>query len=182
VAYQVCGLHTTISTHGLNIAGGAAGGALLATGYAIMKKGHAATLEPGDDLNLSLDADLLMPAAVEPAPKPKMANLRGLDFNVKKSKLIKDGLDGHLVRMDVSIVNRSNRTLRSIDLYLADSNGNMNPICSGPDEEDDPMFTLEPGTQKDARLFFEVKWPKLKRTIVWLNHETRQICYRQDLQ
>ena len=125
-----------------------------------MKKGHAATLEPGDDLNLSLDADLLMPAAVEPHAKAAIANLPGLKVTVKKTKLINDGLDGHLLRMDVDIVNDSERVLKSIDLFLEDSNGNKYPVCGGPDEESEFIFDVEPHGEKNTRLYFQVAWPK----------------------
>jgi hypothetical protein len=179
VAYQLTGLHTTISTHGLNLAAGAAGGALLATGYAIMHKGHAATMEPGEDLNLALDTDLLMPAAVEANAKPQTANnLEGLDIQVKKTKLLKDGLDGHLMQVDVKIVNNSTKTLKSIDLYLEDTNGNRNAICSGPDIEQEYIFAVEPRSHRDMRLYFQVQWPKLKQSLVWLNHQSRQVAYR----
>ena len=177
VAYQIFGLHETIAMHGYNIAGAAAGGALLATGFAIAKKGPKATLEPGDELNMAFDTDLLMPAAVEPH-KTHFANMRGLDIKIKKTKLVKDGLDGHVLRMDVNIANDSDRVLKSIDLFLEDTNGNRYPIVAGPDEASEFLFELDPHTQKETRLYFEVEWPKLKRTLVWLNHDSRQIAYK----
>ena len=41
----------TIAMHGYNIAGAAAGGALIATGFAMARHGHVAQLKPGQDLN-----------------------------------------------------------------------------------------------------------------------------------
>ncbi len=182
VAYKIFGFKNTMAMHGYNIAGGAAAGALLATGYALMRKGHAAVLEPGDDLNLSLDGDLLMPAAVEATAKPKSANLEGLDIKVKKTKVVEDGLDGKLLCMDVLIDNHSNRIMKSIDLFIEDTNGNRDPVCGGPEEESDYLFSVEPHSQRSARLFFQVHWPKLHHNLVWLNHDSRQICFRQAIQ
>ncbi len=130
VAYQVFGLHYTIAMHGYNIAGGAAAGALLASGYAIMQKGDRAVLEPGDDLHLQIDSDLLMPAAEEPKPKAPLAVIPGFSMKIKKGKLIKDGLDGYILIVDATVNNEGNGRLSSIDLFLEDSNGNRQPITT----------------------------------------------------
>ncbi|HEY9676418.1 MAG TPA: hypothetical protein V6C76_00345 [Drouetiella sp.] len=184
VAYQIFGWRGTVATHGYNIAGGAAGGALIATGFALMDKGKKAVLEPGDNLNMKIDTDLLMPAAVEPTVKVGSQNLDGLDVQVEKSKLVKDGLDGHLVRLDVVIANDSDRELKSIDLYLEDGNGNRSPICNGVDIDYDNtefLFSMRPHTRRKVRLNFAVEYPKLQRQLVWLDHKSRQVCYRQKL-
>ena len=184
VAYQVFGLQHTIAMHGYNIAGGAAGGALIATGFALMDKGKKAVLEPGDNLNMQIDTDLLMPAAVEPVAKAGSQNLNGLNVNVERSRLIKDGLDGHLLRLDVVVFNDSNKELNSIDLYMEDGNGNRNPVTNGVDidyENTEFLFSIKPHTKKKMRLNFQVEYPKLQRQLVWLDHKSRQVCYRQKL-
>ncbi|MGH9547926.1 MAG: hypothetical protein ACRD3W_01075, partial [Terriglobales bacterium] len=178
VAYEVCGMHYTIAMHGYNIAGGAAAGAILAAGCAMMHKGHQAYLEPGDDLNMHFDKDLLLPAATAPTPKSKIDTIGGLDVHIKKSKLISDGLDGHLMRMDVTIVNNSRKRLKSIDLFLEDSNGNRCPLCAGPEEDSDFLFEVAPHSTQTSRLYFQIEFPKLKRTLVWINHTSRQIAYK----
>ena len=86
VAYQIFGLHETIAMHGYNIAGGAAGGALLATCYAVMRHGAKATLEPGDDLNMAIDTDLLMPAATDASTRKAQSNRKGVDIKILKIK------------------------------------------------------------------------------------------------
>lgn len=179
VAYQLFGMEQTISMHGYNIAGGAAGGALLATGYAIMRKGPKAVLEPGDDLNLETDADMLMPAAEEPKPRKQFANLEGVDLQVRKAKILRDGLGGHMLRLDLLIVNGSNRHLNSIDLFAEDSNGNRHPLCAGKGDEDEFLFTLSPDSMRHVILNFSLEFPKLKHDLVWLDHDGRQPCYRK---
>ncbi len=185
VAYQLSGgMENTIAMHGYNVAGGAAVGALLATGYACMEKGPKATLEPGDDLNLSIDADLLLPAAVEPTVKKRTQDeTPGLNIEIEKSKLVKDGLGGHLLRLDVNISNETNKRFKSIDLFLEDSNGNRQSLVGGPDdmEASETLFTVEPGTDQRIRLWFPVEWPKLKRSLVWVDHQKRTICSRTPL-
>lgn len=181
-AYQLFGMENTIAMHGYNIAGGAAGGALLAAGYAIMKKGHHATLEPGDGLNLSIDTDLLMPVLPEPTVnKPSFANLDGLEIEIKRSKILKDKILGNQLRLDVYIQNNSERTLSSIDLYLRDGNGNKCQLGQGKEEDSGYMFTLEPGTSLETRLYFNSEYPSLKHELIWVDHSSRRICFRQKL-
>lgn len=181
VAYQLFGPEKTVAMHGYNIAGGAAAGALMATGYAIMRKGPKAVLEPGDDLNMAFDKELLMPIAQEPTVHKATisTNKPGIDVEILKSKLVKDGLDGHLMRLDLLISNETRRPLNSIDLYLEDSENNRYPICGGPEEFDEFLFRIEPTEQREVRVYFQVEWPKLKRSLVWLDHRTRQVCYRE---
>ena len=184
VAYQIFGLHNTIAMHGYNIAGGAAGGALLATGWCMMQKGPKATLEPGADLNMKIDKDLLMPAAVEPIAKKQEENLAGLEITFRKTKLIRDGLGEFIQKIEADVSNGSTKDLNSIDLFLEDSNGTRSPLCTG--DEDDPtnvdyIFTMTPRTKKRVHLNFQVEFPKLKRKLVWLDHDDRQVCYTQKL-
>ncbi|CAN5404333.1 hypothetical protein BH10CYA1_BH10CYA1_00810 [soil metagenome] len=184
VAYQICGTRGTLAMHGYNIAGGAAGGALLATGFALMDKGKKAVLEPGDNLNMQIDTDLLMPAAVEPVAKAGSQNIEGLGVEIKKSKVIKDGLDGYLVRLDVLVTNDSDKIFNSIDLYMEDGNGNRSPLCNGTEldmESTEYLFALKPHTRKTMRMNFQSEYPKLQRQLVWLDHKSRQVCFRQKL-
>jgi hypothetical protein len=184
VAYQVFGMHNTIAMHGYPIAGGAAAGALMATGFALMDKGKKAVLEPGDNLQMNTDTDLLMPAAVEPVAKAGSQNLDGLSVEVERSKLLKDGLDGHLLRLDVVVFNNSDQDLKSIDLYMEDGNGNRNPVCNGVDidyDNNEFLFSVKPHTKRKTRLNFQVEYPKLQRQLIWLDHKSRQVCFRQKL-
>lgn len=184
IAYQIFGTRGTIAAHGYNIAGGAAGGALLATGFALMDKGKKAVLEPGDNLNMQIDTDLLMPAAVEPVAKAGSQNYEGLSIEVEKSKVIKDGLDGYLVRLDVVVTNDSDKIFNSIDLYMEDGNGNRSPLTNGTDldlESTEYLFSLKPHTRKKMRMNFQSEFPKLQRQLVWLDHKSRQVCFRQKL-
>lgn len=181
VAYQLFGLEKTIACKGYNIAGGAAGGALLATGYALMRKGPKATLEPGDDLNLSIDTDLLMPAAVDPKPKRPFTNLEGLEISIDKCKTKKDNLEGHLKILDLTIDNNTRHRLESIDMFIEDSNGNRHPVAAGLDEDSHFLFTVEPHSMHSMKVTFRVEFPKLKYNLIWVDHNRRRVCYRQPL-
>jgi hypothetical protein len=188
VAYQLFGMHNTAAVHGYNLAAGAAGGAILAAGHAIMKRGHAAWLEPGDGLNLSIDTDMVMPALTAPT-KHVATNykIEGLSIDVLKRKVIKNGIGGYFIRLDVNIDNDSNQSLQSIDLYLKDTNGNDNPLAMGPEFDDKGgsafVFRLEPNSSLRTRLYFDVEHPKLGHEFVWYSHEHRKIiCFRQKLE
>jgi hypothetical protein len=180
VAYQLFGMHETIAMHGYNIAGGAAGGALMATCYALMKHGAAATLEPGDDLNMNFDADLLMQASTSPTIKRAQENKKGVDVKILKAKLMRDGLSGKILRVEANIENSTADPLNSIDLFCEDTNGTRLPLVGGAEVDDSSsfMFTVEPYSRQHMVLNFLVEYPKLKRQLVWLDHDTRQVCYR----
>jgi hypothetical protein len=181
VAYQICGPEKTIAMEGYNIAGGAAAGALLATGYAIMRKGPKATLEPGDDLNMSIDTDLLMPAAVDVGPR-MLVKAPEVVMQIEKSKVVNDGVGGHLVTLDATLINDSESNLSSIDLFLEDTNGNRTPLCSSPEEDSQFLFHLEPHSKKHVHLSFLTLYPKLKQQLVWIDHETKSALVKQKIQ
>jgi hypothetical protein len=181
VAYQIFGLQNTISMHGYNIAGGAAGGALLATCYAIMKHGPNATLEPGDDLNMQINTDLLMPAAVDPKTKKTKSNKRGVDIKIGSTKLLRDGFGGKMLQVDITVDNDSDETLNSIDLFLEDTNGNRCALIAGPEDTSEILFEVQPHSTSHEIVNFDVEYPKLKRQLVWLDHDTRQVCWRGTL-
>jgi len=185
VAYAIFGEKGTAQTKGINIGAGAAGGALLAAGHAIMKRGHKAWLEPGDGLNIAIDTDMVMPALSEPTKHVAVKNeAEGLVIDVLKSKVIKDGIGGHFIRLDVNIFNGSDKTLQAIDLYLRDTNGNKCPVAMGPGDDDDStfLFHLEPGSSLRSKLYFDVQYAKLAHEFVWYDHVSRKVCFRQKLQ
>jgi hypothetical protein len=186
-AYQLFGMHNTVAVHGYNIAAGAAGGAILAAGHAIMKRGHAAWLEPGDGLNLSIDTDMVMPALQAPTKhvSAKATNVPGIKIDVLKTKVLKNGIGGYFIRMDVNIDNESDMTLQAIDLYLVDTNKNKCPLAGGAENDDGStfLFQLEPNSSLRSRLYFDVEYPKLPHELVWYDHEHRQrVCFRQKLE
>jgi len=182
VAYELFGLQNTIAMHGYNIAGGAAAGALIATGYAVMRKGPKATLEPGDDLNMVINTDLLMPAATEKEPASKTAELPELRIKIEKSKIANDGVGGHFVTVEATLINDGEADLSSIDLFLEDTNGNRHPLCSSPEENSQFLFHLEPHSEKHVHLSFLTDYPKLKQQLVWVDHETKSALIRQKIQ
>jgi hypothetical protein len=185
VAYQLFGLHNTIACKGYNLAAGAAGGAILAAGHAIMKRGHKAWLEPGDGLNLSIDTDMVMPALTAPTRHVAVNNnVEGLVIEVLKSKVLKDGIGGYFIRLDVNINNDSEKSLQAIDLYLRDSTGTKCPLSMGPEDDDKSafLFQLEPNSTLRSRLYFSSDHPKLPHEFVWYDHQSRRICFRQKLE
>ncbi len=182
VAYQVFGLEKTIALHGYNIAGGAAAGALIATGYAIMRKGPKATLEPGDDLNMTINEDLLMPiATAAPVKNKALPSDVGLTIQIEKSKIVNDGLGGQFITVDVTAINDGDEDLSSIDLFLEDTNKDRHPLCSSPDENSQFLFHLEPHSKQHLHLSFLTPYPKLKQQLVWLDHETKIVLAEQNL-
>lgn len=175
IAYQVCGLQETIAMHGYNIAGAAAAGALAGTAFALLRHGPQAVLEPGDDLSMEIDTDMLIPAATTPTLKAPAVSLPGLQIKVLSSKVINDGLDGKQLKLKVHIDNNTNRRLESIDLFVEDDNGGRYSLVTDVQEDKSEMlFTVDPYTSSDMVLDFGLEYPKLKRKLVWLDRNSRQ--------
>jgi hypothetical protein len=182
VAYQLFGMTNTVALHGYNIAGGAAAGALMGTAVALMRHGPEAVLEPGDDLNMAIDTDLLIPAATAPTFQPPPITQPGLAIEVQKSKVVKDGLGGHQLQVQLFVENNTKKRLRSIDLYMEDANGNRYPLVADSDQErSEFLFTVEPHSFRQVTCDFTVDYPKLKRKLIWLDHDTRAIIAEQKL-
>lgn len=179
VAYQLFGPEKTLAMHGYNIAGGAAAGALLATGYAVMRKGPKAVLEPGDDLNMVIDTDLLMPAAIDQSNK--VVEESEVHIKIEKTKVVGDGVGGHFVTIDAILTNESDTNLSSIDLFLEDTNGNRVPLCSSPEENSHFLFHLDAHSEKHVHLSFLTPYPKLKQNLVWVDHETKLALVKQKI-
>lgn len=180
IAYQLFGMEQTIAMHGYNIAGGAAAGALGGMAVALLRKGHVAVLEPGDDLNMSIDSDLLLTAAVDKQVR-KDPKLEGLEIEVLTAKVIKDGLDGHCLRVDAYITNNTKYRLSSLDLFLEDDNGGRFPVCTSMEWDAEILFRVEPYSSKHVLFNFQVEFPKLKRKLVWLEHASQTVLTKQPL-
>lgn len=178
IAYEIFGLSQTIAMHGYNVAGGAAAGALLGTTVALLRHGKEAVLEPGDDLNMEIDTDLLLPAATAPTVKPPEVNIPGMEIEIRKSKVVKDGLDGHQMRVEMLITNHTKRRMRSIELFLVDDNGGRYGVVGDADADaTSVLFNVEPMSSKHVFCNFQYEFPKLKGKIVWMDAESRQELY-----
>ena len=181
VAYKVFGLQNTIAMHGYNIAGGAALGATGGIAYALWKRGDQAVLEPGDEFNLSIDKDMLIPAATKPTPKKAPITIPGFEMAVISKKIVHDGLGGDVMRINTLFTNHSNKKLSSIDLFLEDENGGRYGVSPDEDENAEEVFTVNPLSVKQVICGFQVMYPKLKHKIVWLDHNTHRVIFEQKL-
>ena len=182
VAYKLFGPEQTIAMHGYNIAGGAALGAAGGIAWALWRRGAQAVLEPGDEFAMSIDKDMLIPAASMPTIKAPPATLPGVEIEVGKKKVEKDGFGGHMIRVEVLISNRSHKKLSSIDLFLEDDLGNRCPVSPDIEEESQDIFYINPMTVQSVTCAFQIQYPKLKHKLVWLDHHNHSIIIEQKLQ
>lgn len=181
IAYQLFGMQATIAMHGYNVAGGAAAGALAGLGISWYNKGKKAVLEPGEDLNMQFDSDLLIPAASAPTVKKAPPALKGLEMQILKQKLIKDGLDGYQLRIKALVLNETGRELRSMDLFMVDDLGKRHSVVSDGDEKAEVIFHIEPDSMREIYFSFNVEYPKLKRKLVWVDPMTRRVIHEERL-
>lgn len=182
VAYKMFGPEQTVAMHGYNIAGGAAIGAIGGIAWALWKRGPHAVLEPGDEFAMSIDTDMLIPAATAPTVKAPPPRVQGFKMEVVSKKIVKDGFGGHMMRVDTWITNRSRKKLTSIDLFVEDDLGNRYPIT--PDVEVDDtqdIFHVHPMSIQNIKCTFQIEYPKLKHKLVWLDHYTHRVIIEQKL-
>ena len=181
VAYKMFGPEQTIAMHGYNIAGGAAIGAVGGLAYALWKRGPHAVLEPGDEFNMSIDTDMLIPAATAPTPKAPPISLPGFEMEVLSKKTVKDGFGGHMIRIESLFTNHTHKKLASIDLFLEDENHNRYPVSPDIDEQAEELFYINPLSIKQLVCTFAVQFPKLKHKLVWLDHHSHNVIFEQKL-
>lgn len=178
ITYQVTGLKTTVETKGLNLAAGATVGAILATGYAIWKKGHPAVLEPGVPLNMSIDTDLIMPATSRPTVKAPPKTVEGLSIHIRKIKRKDDGLNNTVLKVEMDVDNETKHRFTSANFYLEDGLGNLNPVSTYGDDSDmdadDYNFEIDPHSSRNMIVYFNMTWPKMKHKMVVLDPFTRK--------
>lgn len=182
VAYKLFGPEQTVAMHGYNIAGGAAIGAVGGIAWALWKRGPQAVLEPGDEFAMSIDMDMLIPAATAPTVKAPPPAIKGFEMEVLSKKVVKDGFGGHMMRVETWITNRSKKKLTSIDFFVQDDLGNRYPIT--PDVEDDELqdiFHIHPMTVQKIKCSFQIEYPKLKHKLIWLDHYTHRVIMEQKL-
>lgn len=181
IAYKLFGLQNTIACHGYNLAGGAALGATGGIAYALWKRGDQAVLEPGDEFNLHIDKDMLIPMATKPTLKKAPITIPGFDMAVISKKIVKDGLGGEVMRINALFTNHSTKSLSSIDLFLEDENGNKYGVSPDEDENSQEVFEIKPLSCSQVICGFQVMYPKLKHKIVWLDHNTHRVIFEQKL-
>lgn len=181
VAYQLFGLRGTIAMHGYNLAGGAALGCAGGVGYALWSRGPEAVLEPGDEFQMSIDSDLLIPAATNPTPKKPPVSLPGLEFETVETKIVKDGLGGKILRVDGYVTNRTHKRLNSIHLYIEDELGHRYPVTPDLLDNSETLFYVEPLSCQRMVCAFQVEFPKLKHKLMWFDSADHTLLLEQKL-
>lgn len=181
ISYQLFGMRGTVAMDGYNLAGGAALGCIGGIGYALWSRGPVAVLEPGDEFQMSIDADLLVPGATAPTPKKPIANLPGLEFELTQSKMLKDGLGGWMLRIDGYITNRTHKALHSLHLYVEDELNHRFPVTADLIDESEVLFHIDPLQCRRIRCAFQVEFPKLKHKLIWLDKDTGVKLFEQKL-
>lgn len=181
VAYKIFGMQNTMAMHGYNIAGGAAIGCAGGIGYALWRRGAQAVLEPGDEFSMSIDTDMLIPAATRPTIKPPPPSLPGFEMEVLAKKVIKDGFGGHMIRLEAFFENNTNKRLKSIDMFLEDDLGNRFPVSPDIDQDAQEVFFIHPLSRTKIVCTFAVEHPKLKHKVVWVDHNNHCVIFEQKI-
>ncbi len=173
LAWQLTGIHTTISTYGINIGAGAAiGAAIGAFGFG-KSKGNVRNFS-SDDMIQMKTAEPITTVAFNPneaqAAKP-IPKLAGLDLKIEKYKFVKNNWDDKstkLLEVDVDIQNNSNTPFHFFDVSAISENGQK---CL-PVPMSTPKGAVAPKQRGKAHFLFFSSGTKQKYFLVFKSRKT----------
>ncbi len=175
LAWQLTGIHTTISTYGINIGVGAGIGA--AIGLAGFGKSTGKIRNLGaDDMIQMVTAEPITTVAFNPdeaeaaKPSPK---LEGLELNVAKYQFVKNSWEDKstkLLSVDVDVDNKSNTIFHYWDVAAISENGQKCPqVIPGT------HGTVEPGHKGKAHFLFFSSGTKQKYFLLFKSRRNTQV-------
>ena len=171
-AYQLGGLGLSIASHGYSLAAGAAAGGFLGAAGGLASKGKEAGLEPGGELIITpIDEISLIQlkqinckkADIKEIAENKTAENVKVDIISVKRK--KDVMGESVYRLNVKIVNNTDKDLRLDNFFLRDSQGKE--YSNSFTDFDESLFdTFPPKQEKIAKMDFFVDHIKANHWLV----------------
>lgn len=177
MSVQMTGIPVAIASEGYSVAIGAGVGATIGAIGALKRKGHIASLYPGDEMQLTLAEPLTLPGFNPDFLRRRVlpSKLADLDLVIRKSQFQKDPYDSHsrLLTVDLLMDNRSNKEVSFFDLaVVSDHNQRFYPSVLG----DFKLWRkkVAPHTNSQANISFNVDSPKRKYWLVLLDRVNRE--------
>lgn len=168
------GLAAVAATEGYALAGGAAVGGAVGLGAAVLGKGKAQLITPGDKLTIKLAEPINLPSMTLPDPSEHNTLPSGMDVNVLAMHVGKDPF-GELTELTltVDIQNRTPHTFTTFDIALKDEHGSV--FYPSPFGDTGLWFTtLKPNSRMVGYLSFSVDNPRLDHILLFYKRYTRE--------
>ncbi|MBX9687759.1 MAG: hypothetical protein K2X27_13720 [Candidatus Obscuribacterales bacterium] len=181
LSVQLTGLPLAVATHGISVGAGAAAGAALGIAAALRRKGDILCALPGDEIQIRLPAPITLPAFKQEtipskAPPPKLSDL---DIVVKKKSFQPfpfGDRKSRLLTVSFLLENHSNKEYSLADIaVVCNHNHSYLPYCATPGILKERNKTVGPNAVQEATLTFQVGDPRLKYSLVLLQHGTSHI-------
>lgn len=175
IAYQLGGLGLSIASHGYSLAAGAAAGGFLGTAGGLASRGKEAGLEPGSELIITpIDEISLIQLkqisckkvdAKEIAENKINEDVKDVKVDIISVKRKKDVLGESVYKLNVKIVNNTNKDLRLDNFFLRDSQG-KEYSNSFTDFNENLFDTFPPKQESTAKMEFFVEHIKADHWLV----------------
>jgi len=187
-AGYLSGLILTATKPEYILGGGAVVGLLVGLVVAVVKKGQAGRLMPGDEIQINLEQNVVMPVAEPIAEQaPEVFAATGLNLNIYKKKLLQDELGKAVLVLDIEVINHTNKTLFGNDFLLY---GPYNRVIypgglsiQSMDEGSELLdnFSLKqirPGEQIKSQIAFEIDFPGFEHSLALRERSSQKIVYK----
>lgn len=168
------GVAAVAATEGYALAGGAAVGGAVGLGAAILGKGKAQLITPGDQLTIKLAEPIVLPTMTMPDPSEQNTLPEGMDVNVLAMHVGQDPF-GEMteITLTVDIKNKTPHTFTTFDIGLEDEHGST--FYPSPFGDTGLWFTtLKPNSRMVGYLSFSVDNPRLEHTLIFYKRYTRE--------
>ena len=168
------GMAAVAATNGYALAGGAAVGGVAGLTAAMIKKGHAAMIQPGAELRIKLTDELVLPTVNMPDASAEDYTLEGLNVKVMGMRYDKDpfGEDSE-VTVSMDVTNKTEYTFSTFEVALEDEYGNV--FFPSPFGDTGMWFgKLAPNTHQAGNVTFSVDNPHLHHKLVFYKQYTRE--------
>ncbi len=156
MALNWLGLEAAIASQGYTLAGGAAVGGAIGLGMALIRKGNAVLIAPGDEIRVKINTSVPLPVYKDSALMQHELFYPGLDIHISDIKHETDPFgEANTLTLTVMISNMSDKTFSGLDMALVnDYNSVFRPSIFGDTKL---MFKqIRPGDKFAGRVSFAV--------------------------
>jgi hypothetical protein len=169
------GLVLNAAANGYALAGGAAIGAAGGLAYSLASKGETALLQPGAELQISLNDTLKLPSMARASLQSETQPYPGLDVSILNTQLRRNPFDEPTeLNISLNLVNRTEENFSMFDFALMDEHQQL--FYSSPFGERSMMYSkLRPHTNLRGELTFDIEDPTAKHYLVVLKGYNRSV-------
>ncbi len=168
------GLPAVAATNGYALAGGAAIGGGIGLTASLLTKGKHQIIQPGSDIHVQINEDLLLPSMNLPDAGANDLKLEGLQVKILGMRFEKDPFgEPTQLTLTLDMDNKTPNSFTSFDIALEDEHGSV--FYPSPFGDTGIWFQKLPANQRlYGNMSFSVDNPKLQHYLVFYRQYTRQ--------